>query len=87
MVDYFDDQHNVTSMARTTAFPASIAAQMLANGEVDQKGVVPPELAFRGKRTSRFMKELSARGVKVTMRREEDITLAQARNVGNRSEN
>jgi len=54
MVDYFDDQYNVTSMARTMAFPASIVP--LAKEEVDQKGVVPPELVFRGKRTGKFLR-------------------------------
>lgn len=30
-------------MARTTAYPASIAAQMILNGTIRGEGAVPPE--------------------------------------------
>jgi lysine 6-dehydrogenase len=43
MIDYYDTRLQMTSMARTTAFPTSIAAQMLVRGEVTAKGVFPPE--------------------------------------------
>jgi hypothetical protein len=44
---------------------------MVANGEVKEKGIVPCELAFRGERFTKFMKELSARGIMIDVRREE----------------
>jgi lysine 6-dehydrogenase len=47
MVDHYDGRHRMTSMARTTAFPCSIAAQILASGRIQQKGLVPPEMAFK----------------------------------------
>ena len=62
----------VSSMARTTAYTASIAAQMVASGEVKERGIVPSELAFRGHLFSRFMKELDARGIKIQARRLEE---------------
>jgi len=71
MIDYYDEREKTTSMARTTAFPASIAAQMVANGEVGEKGIVPCELAFRGDRFTKFMKELNARGINIRARRDE----------------
>jgi len=76
MIDYYDEKEATTSMARTTAFPASIAAQMVANGEVKEKGIVPCELAFRGERFTKFMKELGARGITISVRREETSDLS-----------
>jgi lysine 6-dehydrogenase len=71
MIDHYDERERTTSMARTTAFPASIAAQMVANGEVKEKGLVPCELAFRGEQFTKFIKELSARRIMISVRREE----------------
>lgn len=65
MIDHYDAARKMTSMARTTAFPCSIAAQMLGTGEVDMKGLVPPELAFRGELRERFLRYLRTRGMKI----------------------
>ncbi|MBI1807215.1 MAG: saccharopine dehydrogenase NADP-binding domain-containing protein [Ignavibacteria bacterium] len=43
MIDYYDEKGKMTSMMRTTAFPTSIIAQMVANGTITARGVVPPE--------------------------------------------
>ena len=43
MIDYYDTRLNMTSMMRTTAFPTSIAAQLVVRGEVTTRGVIPPE--------------------------------------------
>jgi lysine 6-dehydrogenase len=43
MIDYYDSTANMTSMMRTTAFPTSIIAQMVANGTIKERGVHPPE--------------------------------------------
>ena len=63
MVDYFDEENNYTSMAKTTAFPASIAAQMILNGEITQRGVVFPEEIFLGELYEPFIDALKSRGV------------------------
>ncbi|MGB6865746.1 MAG: saccharopine dehydrogenase C-terminal domain-containing protein, partial [Candidatus Aminicenantaceae bacterium] len=66
MVDYFDEENNYTSMAKTTAFPASIAAQMILNGEITQRGVVFPEEIFLGELYEPFIAALKLRGVLIT---------------------
>ncbi|MGD0175843.1 MAG: saccharopine dehydrogenase C-terminal domain-containing protein [Candidatus Bathyarchaeia archaeon] len=68
MVDHYDGRAGMTSMARTTAFPCSIAAQILGTGEVVKKGLVPPELAFRGALREKFLGYLRSRGMKITSR-------------------
>jgi len=66
LLDRFDEEKKVTAMARTTAYTASIVAQRLAQGAIEEKGVIPPEKLgmdhafFRG-----LLSELEARGVKV----------------------
>ncbi|MGY5875235.1 MAG: saccharopine dehydrogenase C-terminal domain-containing protein [Candidatus Thorarchaeota archaeon] len=42
-IDYFDDASGLTSMMRTTSFPASLAAVMMAEGTTEAHGVLPPE--------------------------------------------
>jgi lysine 6-dehydrogenase len=66
MIDHYDTRKKMTSMARTTAFPCSIAAQLLASGEVIRKGLVPPELAFTQELRKRIMRYLSERGIEIT---------------------
>lgn len=68
MIDHYDDKQRMTSMARTTAFPCSIAAQMLGTGQVKRKGLVPPELAFKGDLRKNFLRYLHLRGMKITSR-------------------
>jgi lysine 6-dehydrogenase len=63
MVDYFDEEKSFTSMGKTTAFPSSIAAQMILSGEIAQKGVVFPEEIFVGELYEPFVEALKVRGV------------------------
>lgn len=62
-IDYYDEATKMTAMMRTTAFPTSIVAQMLANGIITQRGVIVPELCVPGKR---MIDELAKRNVKIT---------------------
>jgi len=64
MVDFFDKQLQVTSMARTTGYTAAIVGRMVARGDIQDRGVVPPEIAVAGK-LKRFTSELAHRGVKI----------------------
>jgi lysine 6-dehydrogenase len=41
--DRFDRKHKVTSMARTTAYTASMVAQLVAKDAIKEKGVIAPE--------------------------------------------
>ncbi|MGQ9586976.1 MAG: saccharopine dehydrogenase C-terminal domain-containing protein [Thermoplasmata archaeon] len=64
MVDYFDEERGVTSMARTTGYTAAIIARMVARGEIQVRGVVPPEMAVV-KVYKRFVSELGERGIMI----------------------
>jgi len=66
MIDHYDAKHRTTSMARTTAFPCSIAAQLLGSGRVATKGVCPPELAFKNELRNDFLGYLKQRGLRIT---------------------
>jgi len=65
MVDRYDEKNGVSSMGKTTAYTASIVTQMLGSGEVKGKGVIPPEVAIRGKSVEELLSELDRRGVRV----------------------
>ncbi|MBI4810220.1 MAG: saccharopine dehydrogenase NADP-binding domain-containing protein [Ignavibacteriales bacterium] len=43
MIDYFDEKTKISSMMRTTSFPSSVIAQMIVNGTIKERGVLPPE--------------------------------------------
>jgi len=43
VLDHYDKERRVTSMARTTAYTASIVARLLARKMIEKKGVIPPE--------------------------------------------
>ena len=64
MVDFFDKQLGVTSMARTTGYTAAIVGRMVARGDIPDRGVVPPEIAVAGK-LKRFTSELAQRGIRI----------------------
>jgi len=66
ILDRFDEEGKVTAMARTTAYTASIVAQKLAKGEVEERGVVPPErLGMDEGLFEDILSELRGRGVQV----------------------
>jgi lysine 6-dehydrogenase len=64
MVDFFDKQRRVTSMERTTGYTAAIVGRMVARGDIQERGVVPPEIALAGK-FERFTSELADRGIRI----------------------
>ncbi|MCP4708259.1 MAG: L-lysine dehydrogenase [Planctomycetes bacterium] len=63
LIDYFDSQTGYTAMARTTSFPATCAARMIAAGELTETGVWFPEQVFLGDRFEKLVIELSGRNV------------------------
>jgi saccharopine dehydrogenase-like NADP-dependent oxidoreductase len=66
LVDFYDVESGTTAMARTTAYPASIVAQMLLKKAIREKGVVPPEkLGMNAEFFSNFLEELEKRGIKI----------------------
>ena len=66
MVDYFDEISHVSSMARTTAYTEAIAAMLLADGKITEKGVVPPETAFTGPSFKALFQRLAEENVRIS---------------------
>lgn len=60
IVDKFDEETGLSAMMRTTAFPASIIAQMMAKGEVSERGATPQEKVID---SERFIAELARRNI------------------------
>jgi lysine 6-dehydrogenase len=60
IIDRFDERTGLSAMQRTTAFPASVIAQMMAQGRTTQKGAVPQERCVP---PEDFVAELAARDI------------------------
>ena len=69
MVDRYDERTGFTSMARTTAFTAAIAARMAARGDLPHPGslFITPEQAIYGDRYHMLIEELGRMGVRFTI--------------------
>jgi lysine 6-dehydrogenase len=66
MVDEYDEEHRVTSMAKTTGFTAAIVARILARGAVKKKGIQWPVRVINGPLFEELLSSLSERGVEIT---------------------
>ena len=62
IVDKLDESTGLSAMMRTTAFPASIIAQMMASGDVLVRGATPQEKAID---PEKFVAELDRRNIKI----------------------
>lgn len=60
IVDKQDETTGLSAMMRTTAFPASIIAQMMASGDVLMRGATPQEKAID---SDKFVAELARRNI------------------------
>lgn len=60
IIDKYDEKTRLSAMMRTTAFPASIIAQMMAKGAVNLRGATPQEKAVD---TEKFVAQLAARHI------------------------
>ncbi len=60
IVDKLDEATGMSAMMRTTAFPASIIAQMMAKGEIIARGATPQEKAID---PDKFVAELARRNI------------------------
>ena len=66
VLEYYDHDAGDSAMARTTAYTTSITAQILVDGGVGRKGVVPMEvLGGDPGFAERMFKELGDRGVTI----------------------
>lgn len=68
IIDRFDERTGLSAMMRTTAFPASIIAQMMARGDIKEKGAIPQE---RSVPPDAFVAELSKRNIQITISKTE----------------
>ena len=62
IVDRYDEASGLSAMMRTTAFPATIIAQMMAKGDVLQRGATPQEKAIDA---DKFIAELARRSIHI----------------------
>jgi lysine 6-dehydrogenase len=62
IIDRFDERTGLSAMMRTTAFPASIIAQMMARKETTQRGALPQELVIP---SDKFVAALAARDINI----------------------
>jgi lysine 6-dehydrogenase len=63
LIDYYDEKARMTAMMRTTAFPTSVIAQMLARGDINARGVLLPELCVPG---DALIKHLDTRRIHIS---------------------
>ena len=63
IVDREDEETGLSAMMRTTSFPASIIAQMMASGEVSERGATPQEKVID---PEKFVAELARRNIVIS---------------------
>lgn len=64
LLDHFDVEKSVTSMARTTGYTAAMAVRLIAAGKYKRTGVSPPEFLGQDEACVHFMLDgLAARGI------------------------
>ncbi|MBI4534127.1 MAG: saccharopine dehydrogenase NADP-binding domain-containing protein [Candidatus Melainabacteria bacterium] len=69
-IDYMDQAAGLTAMMRMTAFPASIIAQMIARGDIKEKGALVQEKCIP---TKIFLAEIASRGIRLSMLEREPV--------------
>lgn len=62
VVDHYDPKTRMTSMMRTTAWPASIVLQMICSNQISKRGGIYQELDVPA---MAFIEEMEARGVRI----------------------
>ncbi len=62
LIDYYDGEHGISAMMRTTGYSLSITGQMQADGRWSRKGVYTPDEAMP---FEAYVAELAKRGVKI----------------------
>jgi lysine 6-dehydrogenase len=65
LIDYYDEQHGISAINRTTGYSLSITGQMQAEGRV-RAGVHPPDQAVDA---DAYMAELKRRGINIVVHR------------------
>jgi lysine 6-dehydrogenase len=72
MVDVADRKTGTSSMARTTGLTCTTFVRLLAEGAIEQTGVLPPErFGHDADLTSRVLRDLAKRGIRVDLTEDE----------------
>jgi lysine 6-dehydrogenase len=66
MVDFYDEENGVTSMAKTTGYSAALMARMLGRGAITKKGIQWPVRVILGDLFEELLSKLRERGVEIT---------------------
>jgi lysine 6-dehydrogenase len=70
MVDHYDNERKMTSMAKTTGFPAILLAEWMAEGKLEKRGVAAIEDVIVGRHFDPFLQELGKRGITISFKEE-----------------
>jgi lysine 6-dehydrogenase len=62
LVDYYDKEHGISAMERSTGYSLSITGQMQVRGEIGKAGVFTPDEAIPAEK---YIEELAKRGVMI----------------------
>jgi lysine 6-dehydrogenase len=65
VIDYFDENDNITAMMRMTAFPTSVIARFIVDGRMTVRGVATPEMCVP---LRPIIEELRSRNINVLER-------------------
>ena len=66
-MEFQDFKNGLSAMAKTTAFPCSIVAQMIAKGQMNTPGVIhPAKIGYDEKLSNTFFAEMARRNIKIT---------------------
>ncbi len=66
MLDEYDEEKHITSMAKTTGYTAAIVARILGSGAITKKGILWPVRVIKGALAEELLSGLKKRGVEVT---------------------
>jgi len=63
-MDFYDQEKGITAMARTTSYPCSIVTQMIARGDIKEKGVIHAgKIGWNPQLAKSFLSELQKRNI------------------------
>jgi lysine 6-dehydrogenase len=66
LLDRYNERQGISAMARTTAYTASIIIQLVAHGDITERGVVPPEVLGMSRPVfDAVMTALATKGIRV----------------------
>ncbi|MDJ0331366.1 saccharopine dehydrogenase C-terminal domain-containing protein [Planococcus sp. S3-L1] len=70
MIDLYDHERKITSMAKTTAIPALLISQWITTKKITETGVIPIEGLIVQERFHPFLTELSQLGIEIEYKEE-----------------